>query len=87
MNIQNEIKNYIVENILFGDGTDLQPDASFQENGIMDSMSIMELIAFISKTYDIEIEDSDLVPENFDTLQDISRLVDSKTNSCTPVNL
>lgn len=78
MNIQEQIREYIVENILFGDGENLQPDTSFQEEGIMDSMGILGLISFIEETYDITIKDDDLTIENLGSVQDVSNFVQSK---------
>ena len=78
MNIQEQIRDYIVDNFLFGDGKHLEPDTSFREKSVIDSMGILELIGFLEKTYEISIEDYDLIPENFDSLRGISRFVDRK---------
>ena len=82
-NILQEIRAYIVDSILFGDGERLQPDTSFQAQSILDSMGLMEVISFIETTYAIEIEDEDMVAENFDTLRDITRLVEKKLVSAS----
>jgi acyl carrier protein len=78
MDIQQQIREYIVDNILFGDGKNLQPDTSFQEEGVFDSMGLLELIAFLEDTYDISVEDDDLTIENLGSVQDVSRLVQRK---------
>ena len=76
----NEIRNYIVDNFLFGDGKDLDQDTSFLENGILDSTGIMELVAFVEKTYAIKVEDEELLPENFDTISAIAEYLKRKRN-------
>jgi len=78
MNVQWEIKAYIVGNILFGDGERLEEDVSFQESGILDSTGFLELITFVEERFGIEITDSELVPENFDTLRKMSGFVERK---------
>ena len=78
MNIQEQIREYIVENILFGDGENLQPDTSFQEEGVIDSMGILGLISFVEDTYGITIEDDDLTIENLGSVQDVSSFVRRK---------
>ncbi len=78
MNVQWEIKAYIVDNILFGDGERLKEDVSFQESGILDSTGFLELITFVEERFGIEITDSELVPENFDTLRKMSGFVETK---------
>jgi acyl carrier protein len=78
MNVQWEIKAYIVDNILFGDGERLEQDVSFQESGILDSTGFLELITFVEERFGIEITDSELIPENFDTLRKMSDFVERK---------
>jgi len=80
MNIEQEIWRYIVDDILFGDGEKLQVDTSFQEHGIIDSLGFVELITFVEKKFGIEIKDDELIPENFDNLQKITRFVEWKLN-------
>ena len=51
---------------------------SFMENGIIDSTGILELIDFTEETYGISINDNELLPENLDSLDNISRFILSK---------
>ena len=76
--VQQEIRNYIVDKILFDDGEMLDEDLSFQESGVLDSTGFLELITFIEERFGIEISDWELVPENFDTLRKVAGFVQSK---------
>lgn len=68
------IRSYIAENILFSDnGYPYPDDASFLEEGIVDSMGIMELVMFIEESFGVTVDDDDLIPDNFDS---VSRLAD-----------
>jgi len=80
MDIEQEIRRYIVDDILFGDGEKLQVDTSFQEHGIVDSLGFVELITFVEEKFGIDIKDDELIPENFDNLQKITRFVEWKLN-------
>ncbi len=51
---------------------------SLVESGIIDSLGIMKLVDFIEKEFHVKIGDADLVPENFETLDDITKLLASK---------
>ncbi len=75
------VREFIVENFLFGDGQQLQDDTSFMESGIIDSTGILELITFLEEKYEIKIEDDELIPENLDNLQNVSRFVDRKVDA------
>ena len=59
------------------DDVDLEHD-SLVEEGVIDSVSIMKLVDYIEQTFSVKIGDDDLVPENFDTLDDITQLVQTK---------
>ena len=83
MEIQNEIRDYIIENILFGDGQKLETDTSFQESGILDSLGFLEIITFVEEKFSIEIADSEVVPENLGTLRKISSFIKKKLNEKT----
>jgi acyl carrier protein len=75
------VREFIVENFLFGDGSQLQDDTSFMESGIIDSTGILELITFLEEKYEIKIEDDELIPENLDNLQNVARFVDCKIDA------
>jgi acyl carrier protein len=53
-------------------------ETSLLQSGLIDSLGMMELVAFLEQTFEVHIEDEDLVPENFETISAIARLVESK---------
>ncbi len=83
MNYADTVRHFVVENFLFGDGESLKEDTSFLEKGIIDSTGILELVMFLEETYNIKIEDDELIPENLDNLQNIARFIDRKVGGCT----
>lgn len=78
MSDSSKVREFVVNNFLYGDGALLRDDTSFLQEGIIDSTGILELIMFLEETYAIKIEDSELVPENMDSLQNIARFVHKK---------
>lgn len=77
-----DIKSFIVSNFLFGqEGDGIDPEQSFLESGIIDSTGLLELVAFVEQKYGISIGDRELVPENLDSLQNISRFVARKLDT------
>jgi acyl carrier protein len=77
--MQNKVRNFIVENFLFGDDQGLDEDTSFLENGIIDSTGILELVLFLDEEFSIEIADEELIPENLDTINRIVAFLNWKT--------
>ena len=80
MNHSSEVREFVVENFLFGDGGSLKEDTSFLEEGIVDSTGILELVFFLEETYSIKVADDEVTPENMDNLQNIARFIDRKLN-------
>jgi len=83
MNYMNEVRQFIVDNFLFGDDGNLTEDTSFFEKGIIDSTGILELIGFLEEKYGVSIKDEELVPENFENLSRIGYFLEKKLNGKT----
>lgn len=77
--IKCQIKNFIVENYLFGDDEGLEENTSFLDEGIVDSTGILELIEFISEEFTITVEDEELIPENLDSINNVTAFICRKT--------
>ncbi|HWS21373.1 MAG TPA: acyl carrier protein [Methanoregula sp.] len=55
--------------------TDLQENDSLSETGVIDSITLLQLIDFLESKYNIQIPVETITPENFDTLAGISQTV------------
>lgn len=60
------------------DKKSLEPDEDLLWSGIIDSMAILKLILFMEETFGIHVADEDIVPENFQNLNDIVEFVEQK---------
>jgi acyl carrier protein len=79
MDANAHIKQYISQNILFGDqGFAYDDDASFLEQGILDSLGFMELVAFVEKEFGFRAGPEEVIPDNFDSVNKLVRYVESK---------
>ncbi len=75
--ISEKIRMYIAENILFSNNG--YPDeTSFLDEGIIDSMNVLELVAFVEENFGIAVEDHEIVPDNFDSVSRIATFVDTR---------
>lgn len=50
------------------------------ESGGLDSLAILHLVSFLEDEFDIVLDNDDLVLENFATVGDVVRLVESKAD-------
>jgi len=80
MNIETEIRKFIVENFILEGDDHLGDEDSLLEKGIIDSTGVLELVAFIEETYQFKIQDEELVPENLDSIKNISQFIQNKLN-------
>lgn len=80
--IAQEIRSFVVDNFLFGeeDGR-FSNDDSFLDKGLIDSMGILTLVEFVKEKYAINIEDEELVPEHWDSVQRIATFIQGKLAS------
>jgi acyl carrier protein len=70
------IREFMIEELAPNDGTkEIGDDESLLESGILDSLGIMKLLTFMEEKYQIKISEVELLPENFETLSSIARLV------------
>ncbi len=71
-----KIREFIIQELMHGDdGAGVEDDESLLERGILDSLGLLNLLAFLEQEYQVVIEDQDIVPENFETINAIAALV------------
>ena len=77
MSTNDIIRKFITDEILHDSLTIiLGDDEPLIESGIIDSMGIMTLLAFVEEQFSIEIQGDDLIPENFASISTITALVE-----------
>ena len=75
------IRAFLNDNFLLGDDGELEEETSFLDSGIIDSTGILELVALLEEKFGILIEDDEIVPENLDTLKNITNFLQMKRKS------
>ena len=75
------VREFIVENFLFGDEEGLNPNTSFIQESIIDSIGMIELTDFIESHYQINIKDHELIPQNLDSLENLETFITQKSQS------
>ena len=78
MEIKQQIREFVMSNFYVPEGDTLTDDASLLDGGIIDSTGVLEVIGFIEDTYEVEVEDEEMIPENLDSIAAISAFVAKK---------
>ena len=73
------IRDYVARNLLFTtEGFQYANDASFLDEGIIDSLGVIELVTFVEREFGISVADHELVPDNFDSVNKLEAYVRHK---------
>ena len=80
MEIEAQIRNYVAQNLLFSDnGFGYADDDSFLQEGIVDSVGVLELVLFVEETFGVTVDDQEIVPDNFDSVNKLAAYVRRKS--------
>ncbi len=74
------IRQFIFDNFLFDAAEeDLGNDDSFLEQGVIDSTGVLELVEWLEDTFEISVDDEELIPENLDSVNQLAAFIAKKT--------
>ena len=76
--VKESIRAFILEYAAGRGLTELKDDEPLLKTNIIDSLGSFRLIAFLEETFPLTIEDTDMDPDNFQTLNDIESFVARK---------
>ncbi|MEZ4293443.1 MAG: acyl carrier protein [Polyangiaceae bacterium] len=73
--IHDTVRRYISRELLGGDDDGLTGTTNLLETGILDSMAMVELIAFVEQKFNVLVPDAEVKPSHFETLDSVTDLV------------
>lgn len=76
--VKEQVRAFITSNFYVADPIALEDGASLLDRGIIDSTGVLEVIFFIEETFGIRVEDSEILPENLDSIERIANFISSK---------
>ncbi len=85
IDVKEQTRAFILEYAAGRGVTELKDDEPLLKSNIIDSLGSFRLIAFLEETFPLTIEDTDMVPENFQTLNDIESFVAGKLGKASDV--
>lgn len=79
MDVKEAVRDCIVDELDFsGPRAQLTDDYKLLDNQVIDSLGIFKIVSYLEDRFNIEIDDDDLLPDNFETIDSIAALVGSK---------
>ena len=74
----NEITNFLREKFPLARKRNINENTPLLESGIVDSMGILDLVAFLEQRYSVAVGDDELIPENFNNISVLTTFVEQK---------
>lgn len=81
MSVHEVLTDYISREVLAKNGQllpTLDQPLLDSEGGVIDSLNLWPLIVFVESRFGIKVEDTDLMPENFQTLRALTKFIETK---------
>jgi len=86
MELQQQIRDFVATNFYVADPNSLEDRTSLLDQGIIDSTGVLEVIMFIETTFGVTVDDSEMLPENLDSIERIANYVGRKKESVLVVS-
>lgn len=72
--VKEEVRNYLLETTMSDVGA-ISNETLIFDSGILDSMGLLFLIEFLNEKYSIEVSDEELLPNNFESINNITDFI------------
>ena len=86
MQLENQLRRFVIDNFLYGREETFSNHDSFLEMGLIDSTGMLELVGSLEKKYGIQVEDADLVPDNLDSIFQLTQFIQRKLQAQAAAN-
>jgi acyl carrier protein len=78
MDLRSQIRAFITKSFYVSDGATIADEASLLDQGVIDSTGVLEVIGFLEDSFHLTIEDTEMVPENLDSIDRLTAFVERK---------
>jgi len=78
MELRKQVRDFVTTNFYVADPKSLEDATSLLDHGVIDSTGVLEVIMFIESTFGVTVEDSEMLPENLDSIERIAAFVGRK---------
>jgi acyl carrier protein len=79
--VAGRVREFIRDEVLVDDGAVVRSDEAPLLNGALDSLGLMNLVSFLEEEFGIQVDDLELVPDNFETIARIEGYVTRKVQA------
>lgn len=73
--IRAAVRQFVEQELLHGEDRGVDATTPLLEWGIIESLSLMSLLTFLERHFELSVPDSEMLPDNFQNLNTITDLV------------
>ena len=77
METTQKLQQFLIEELQLP-ADEITPDQQLIANHLLDSLGILQVVSFIESEFGINVDDEELVADNFGSISSMVRLVDAK---------
>jgi len=78
--LANDIHKFIEDDLLMGQGDQFTDEDALLEEGVIDSLGLLEVVTFIETEFEVSVDDADVTLDNFGSVNAIASFVASLKN-------
>lgn len=78
ISIKQKLYEFLNDYFIKESGLIVNDNTSFLDEGIIDSTGVIELIAYIENSFDVRVEDDEIIPDNLDSFNQLVEFVSRK---------
>jgi acyl carrier protein len=76
--VKRRLREFVAKNFYLPDPTSFDDASSFLDRGVIDSTGVLELVTIVESEYRVTVDDEDIVPANFDSIDALAGFVARK---------
>jgi acyl carrier protein len=76
--LNSRIRYFVATEIMLRDDPSVVKDDTRLVGGVMDSLGLMQLVAYLQEEFNLRFDEEEIVPDNFRTVSDVEGLVSRK---------
>lgn len=76
--LRQRVRAFLCSNFYVPDDQPLRDEDSLLERGIVDSTGVLEVVAFLEGELGVQVEDDEVVPENFGSIAALAAYAERK---------
>ena len=74
--VASRIRSFVLQTFPLARRRNIGDSADLLESGIIDSLGVLDLVTFMQQEFAVSLEDDDLTPENFKSIECMAQFVE-----------